>query len=49
MKIMIVNDKNKKQYEIELPNGKKVKLWFLGKQLEVILKAYNIPYKIVKR
>lgn len=46
---MIVNDKNKKQYEIELPDGKKVKgVWFIGKQLEVILKAYNIPYKIVK-
>lgn len=47
---MIVNDKNKKQYEIELPDGKIVKgVWFIGKQLEVILKAYNIPYKIVKR
>lgn len=46
---MIVNEKNKITYEIELPNDKKVKLWFLGKQLEVILKAYNIPYKIRKK
>ena len=31
---MIVNNKNKKQYEIELPNGKIVKgVWFIGKQL----------------
>lgn len=46
---MILNDKNKKMYEIELPNGKKIKLWFIGKQLEELLKAYKIPYKIVKR
>jgi len=47
---MIVNSKNKKQYEIELPNGKIIKgVWFIGKQLEVILKAYNIPYKIIDR
>ena len=49
MKIMIVNNRNKKMYEIELPSGKKIKLWFIGKQLEELLKAYNIPYKIVKR
>ena len=46
---MIVNDTNKKLYEITLPDGKKIKLWFIGKQLELLLKAYNIPYKIVKR
>jgi len=46
---MIVNDKNKKMYEIELPNGKNIKLWFIGKQLELLLNAYNIPYKVVKR
>jgi len=38
-----------KTYEIEIPDGKKIKLWFIGKQLEILLKAYNIPYKIVKR
>lgn len=40
---------NKKTYEIELPDGKKLKIWFIGPQLEVLLKAYKIPYKIVKR
>ena len=46
---MIVNDKNKKMYEITLPDGKKVGFWFIGKQLELILKAYNIPYKIKEK
>ena len=40
---------NEKMYEIIMPNGKKIKLWFIGKQLEEILKAYHIPYWIVKR
>lgn len=46
---MIVNDKNKKRYEITLPDGKIMKgIWFIGPQLEKLLKAYNIPYKIKK-
>ena len=44
---MIINGK-KKTYEIVLPDKKKIRLWFIGKQLEVLLKAYNIPYKEVK-
>lgn len=39
----------RKTYEITLPNKTKVLVWFEGKQLEEILKGYNIPYKIVKR
>jgi hypothetical protein len=35
-------------YEIALPNGRKLMLWFIGRQLEEILKAYNIPYKVIK-
>ena len=31
-------------YTIKLPDGKKVKLWFIGKLLETVLDAYNIPY-----
>lgn len=46
---MIVADKNKKVYEITLPDKKKIKLWFIGKQLELLLNAYNIPYKIRKK
>lgn len=38
-----------KRYSIELPDGSKLKLWFIGSQLEKILKAYKIPYKIEKR
>lgn len=42
--------KNKKIYEITLKNGKKIKFWFIGDDLEIILKDYNIPYnKIEKR
>lgn len=40
---------NKEIYEITLPNKKKIKLWFKGKELEEILEAYNIPYKKPKR
>ncbi len=35
-------------YEITLPNGRKLMLWFIGRQLEEIFKAYNIPYKVIK-
>lgn len=35
-------------YEITLPNGRKLILWFIGKQLEEIFKVYNIPYKVIK-
>lgn len=44
-----MNTNNKVIYEIKMPDGKKIKLWFIGKQLELLLKAYNIPYKVVKR
>ena len=39
---------NKHEYEITLPNKKKIRLWFIGKQLELLLDDYNIPYKKVK-
>jgi hypothetical protein len=39
---------NKTLYEITLPNGRKIILWFIGRQLGEILKAYNIPYKVIK-
>ena len=34
----------KTTYIITLKNGKKIHLWFVGPQLEKILKDYNIPY-----
>lgn len=40
---------NKQVYIITLKNGKTKKIWFLGNQLEEILKDYNIPYKKVKK
>lgn len=46
---MIVDNKNKKVYEITLPDKKKIKLWFIGTYLETVLNAYNIPYKIRKK
>ena len=33
-------------YEVTLKDGKKVLLWFMGKELEKILKEYDIPYTI---
>lgn len=41
--------KNKKIYEITLKNGKKMKFWFIGNEFEIILKDYNIPYKIIEK
>ena len=38
-------NKKKDLYEIQLPNKQKVKLWFTGKQLDMVLAAYNIPHK----
>ena len=39
----------KKMYKIKLPNKRKpIRLWFIGPQLEEILKAYNIEYKVEK-
>ena len=43
----IANGKDTIMYKIEMPDGKQIKLWFIGKTLETILKAYNIPYTIV--
>lgn len=39
----------KKIYEIILPDKKKIRIWFIGKQLETLLKAYNISYKEVNK
>lgn len=36
--------KNKEEYTILLKDGTSVKVWFSGKQLEMILKDYNVPY-----
>ena len=33
------------EYIVTLPSGEKMKIYFYGKVLERILKAYNIPYK----
>lgn len=40
---------SKKLYAIYLKNNKKVYFWFIGPQLEIILKEYNIKYEIVER
>lgn len=37
----------KKTYIVYLPDNKKVKLWFLGKELEMILNSFNIKYEVV--
>ena len=36
--------KTKEKYTILLKDGTTVNVWFLGKELEIILKDYNIPY-----
>ena len=38
----------KKIYTIYLPDNSMIKLWFIGPQLEKVLKAYNIKYKVGK-
>ena len=38
----------RKLYEIEMPDGTKLRFWFIGKQLQNVLDAYNVPYKLVK-
>lgn len=43
-----MNNTAKKRYKIMLPSGDFVVIWFIGSQLEKILKAYNIDYKIEK-
>ena len=46
----MINIRGKEQvYEIIMPDGKKIRLWFIGKQLEELLKVYNIPFKIKKK
>lgn len=40
---------NKTIYKIFLPDGNFVRLWFMGEQLEKILKAYRIKYEKEKR
>ena len=37
----------KKIYIVYLPDNKKVKLWFSGKELEMILNSFNIKYEVV--
>lgn len=32
------------EYRVTLKNGKIIKFWFLGSQLEKVLKEYNIPF-----
>ena len=38
-------NRKKDLYVIELPDKRKVKLWFSGKQLDMILAAYHIPHQ----
>lgn len=39
----------KEYFKITLKNGKTITVWFSGKQLEMLLKSYNIPYVKVKK
>lgn len=34
------------EYEITLPNGEKVYVYFIGPQLKKVLDAYKVNYKI---
>ena len=36
---------NRQVYIITLKNGKKLRFWFMGTELEKVLKDYNIPYE----
>lgn len=36
------------EYEITLPNGEKVYVYFIGPQLKKVLDAYKVNYKIKK-
>ena len=36
--------KTREKYTILLKDGTTVNVWFLGKEFEIILKDYNIPY-----
>lgn len=38
----------RRKYEIILPDGEIIKIWFIGRMLEKILDAYNIKYKVKK-
>lgn len=40
--------KDYKLYKIYLKNGKTIKFWSIGKELEKILDDYKIPYEIFK-
>ncbi len=37
-----------KLYKITLKNGKIIKFWSIGKELEKIFKDYNVPYEVYK-
>ena len=37
----------KRTYEVKLPDGKKIRVWFIGDTLTKIFNAYNIKYKII--
>lgn len=36
-------------YIITLKNDKKVKIYYIGHQLEEVLESYNIPYEIKRK
>ena len=38
----------RQMYEVRMPDGTKIRFWFIGKQLQNVLDAYNVPYKLVK-
>lgn len=42
-----VKVRNKKEYDIIMPDGKHMRFWFCGEQFEKMLRAYNIPYRII--
>lgn len=48
MKSKWVKFNDYKLYEITLKNGKIIKFWSVGKELERIFKDYNVPYIVHK-
>ena len=32
-------------YDVTLPDGSRVRIWFTGEQIETIFKSYNVKYK----
>lgn len=48
MKSKWVKFNDYKLYDITLKNGKIIKFWSVGKELEKVLKDYDVPYMVYK-